>query len=73
MTDRPKSGDRKARSKSKEKSPSRRDTKRSESPVKRLEIVKDEDIEETAVDKQLRELNEERRKLLKKREQSSKY
>lgn len=45
---------------------------RSQSPVKRLEIVRDEDIEETAVDKQLRELNEERRKHLVKKEQISK-
>lgn len=44
---------------------------RSKSPEKKVEFAKDDDIEETIVDKQLRELNEERRKHLLKKQQIS--
>ena len=60
------------RSESAKHNSNRSPSKRSNSPVKRLEIVKDDDIEESAVDRKLRELNEERRHHLMKKEQISK-
>lgn len=56
---------------SRRSSMSDRSPRRSESPQKRLDLVKDVEIEESVVDKQLRELNEERRKHLLKKQQIS--